>query len=241
MRVLVVADIHANYPALTAVLREAHDALICLGDLIGYGPHPSACVEEIRRRGDVVLQGNHDRALADHRPPGCRPAFRWLAEATSEIAEHQLDTADVEYLRGLPRWAASTLDDRSYVAVHATPADPQYTYLGPDPVAWAQQAEAVDADLILVGHTHLQFRLRAGRSEVINPGSVGQPKDGDPRAAYAVIDQGRVELKRVAYDVNETVRALRQTNVDPSAVAILAGLLVSGTPPSHPLAPAAGV
>jgi putative phosphoesterase len=231
MRVLVIADVHGNLAALDAVLAEPHDALICLGDMVGYGPHPGACTRCICEQAELILRGNHDHALATGVPPGCRPSFQWLTEATAHLGAAQLSAAERAALSELPTRTSRTIDSVRYALVHATPTDPLYRYLEPGSDGWRREVRAVDAEVLLVGHTHLQFRLEVDGHTVINPGSVGQPKDGDPRAAYAIIDDGAVTLCRVAYPVERTIADLEQRGVEPAAVAILAQLLRTGQRP----------
>lgn len=119
--------------------------------------------------------------------------------------------SDVHWLGTRPSFAYLGADGVRLLCVHAVPSDPLYRYLGPDPHAWEREAAGVEADVVLVGHTHIQFELRAGNTRVVNPGSVGQPRDGDPRAAYAVIEDGAVALRRVAYDVERTVTRYGET------------------------------
>jgi putative phosphoesterase len=231
-RALVLSDIHGNLAALEAVAAaERYDAVICLGDIVGYGPEPAACVRWIRDRAPVVVQGNHDRAFAERVGPGCREQFRWLAEATAPVAHTQLAASDLGYLAALPRWAYLELSGIRYLFVHATPRDPLYQYLDPEPEAWEAAVIGIDADVVVVGHTHVQFDIPAGERRVVNPGSVGQPKDGDPRAAYAVIEGGAISLRRVSYPVDRTVDALRRAGVIAPAVRDLATLLRTGRVP----------
>lgn len=232
MRLLVISDIHGNLAALEAVAAESHDAVVCLGDIVGYGPEPGACLRWIRSRPGLAVQGNHDRALAEGTPPGCRAQFRVLADATAPIGRRQTGPAELAWLAGLPRWAFLTVAGVRFMFVHATPRDPLYEYLGPDAARWQDEVRATDADVVVVGHTHLQFQLRAGSRRVINPGSVGQPKDGDPRAAYAVIDDGIVTLHRVAYPVERTIDALRERGMSADVVAALSELLRTGRVPA---------
>jgi putative phosphoesterase len=229
MRALVISDIHGNAAALRAVLAVPHDLVLCLGDLVGYGPHPAACVDVIRQQATLCVQGNHDRAFGANVPPGASVRFQGLAAATTPIADAQLSDEDRRYLRELPRWGFIRLHGRQFMAVHATPRDPLYEYLGPDRDAWIERARSMSTDVLLVGHTHLQFRVDAGDRVIVNPGSVGQPKDGDPRAAFAVIDDGEVTLHRAAYDVEETVGALVGSPIPPDAAASLAALLRTGS------------
>ncbi|MDE3151241.1 MAG: metallophosphoesterase family protein [Gemmatimonadota bacterium] len=228
MRALVVSDIHGNAAALRAVLGVPHDLVLCLGDIVGYGPYPGACVEIIREQATLCVQGNHDRAFGAGVPPGASARFQGLAAATTPIANAQLSDEDRRYLRELPRWGFIRLAGRQFMAVHATPRDPLYEYLGPDRDAWIERARTMSTDVLLVGHTHLQFRIDAGDRVIVNPGSLGQPKDGDPRAAYAVIDDGNVTLHRIAYDVEATVQALLASPVPAAAGTALAALLRTG-------------
>lgn len=231
MKTLVVSDIHGNWPALEAVLNEPHDVAVCLGDLVGYGPEPAACVGWSRSNAVVCVMGNHDRAAAEGVAPGCREQFRWLAEAVAPRTRAQLSLDDVAYLGALPRFAALDFVDSGWACVHATPRDPLYRYLGASVDDWTTELVGTSASVLLVGHTHIQFDLIAGATRVINPGSVGQPKDGDPRAAYAVIEDGRVSLRRVAYPIERTVRLLRHAGLPEGAVGALATLLRTGRVP----------
>ncbi|HUK22062.1 MAG TPA: metallophosphoesterase family protein [Gemmatimonadales bacterium] len=233
MRTLVISDVHGNLAALEAVLAEPHDSLICLGDLVGYGPDPAACVRRIRAEDGVIVQGNHDRAIADGVEPRCRADFRRLAEAVVPLTQSQLDSADIRFLRELPHWAAPQLDQSgSALCVHATPRDPLYRYIGPNPSEWESELEGIEAKLVLVGHTHLQFSLGVGSRRVVNPGSVGQPKDGDPRAAYAILENEQIALKRIAYPIEITVRHLSHAGVPAFAVTALTQLLRTGKAPT---------
>ena len=182
----------------------------------------------------MVVQGNHDRANADGAPPRCRREFEWLAEAVVPLTRSQLTADDVAYLSGLPRWAETDVGGLRVLCVHATPIDPLYRYLGPDPAAWEAETAGAFPSLMFVGHTHLQFDLAAGRTRIVNPGSVGQPKDDDPRAAYALIEEDALTLKRVSYPVERTVAGLERGGIRPDAVADLSSLLRTGrTPPAR--------
>lgn len=232
MKTLVLSDIHGNLAALEAVAAQPHDLLICLGDLVGYGPQPGPCVRWVRAHAALVVQGNHDRALGDGSPAGCRTEFQWLADALAPLGQAQLSGEERAYLAGLPRSVVRELDGTRCLFVHATPGDPLYRYLGPDQAAWAVEVGSLDADLVMAGHTHLQFELIVDGKRVVNPGSVGQPKDGDPRAAYAVHENGACRFGRMPYDVERTIAELQATGADRDAVADLSLLLRTGrTPP----------
>jgi len=228
MRMLVLSDVHGNLPALEAVLAEAHDAVACLGDIVGYGPQPAECLALLRAEAAVAVSGNHDRAVAEGIAPRCSQRFEWLAEAVSAIARTALTSDDVAYLAALPHGATLETAGVAIALVHATPSDPLYGYRGSDARLWKRDVGSIGADVLLVGHTHIQFRLAVDEVAVINPGSVGQPKDGDARAAYAVVEDGSVTLRRVAYDVERTIRALERAPIGRAAVEVLAALLRTG-------------
>ena len=237
MRVLVLSDIHGNLAALEAVPSTSYDAVVCLGDLVGYGPNPGPVVRWVRENATLTLQGNHDRALADRVAPGCRAQFEWLAQATFSLGQQQLSPEELAYLGALPRQALRSFDGVRYLFVHATPSDSLYRYLGPEPDVWAKEVAGVDADVIVVGHTHIQFELALAGRRVVNPGSVGQPKDGDPRAAYAVLEDGGVRLCRTAYPVERTIDAFRNTGVPAEALSALGSLLRTGRVSANTAAP----
>jgi putative phosphoesterase len=228
VRVLVVSDIHGNWPALEAVAAVPHDSVVCLGDIVGYGPHPAECLRWLRTSHASIVQGNHDRSAADGVPPRCRPDFEWLAAATVHIARRQLADEETAFLRALPRTRDLILDGKRVVLLHAAPADPLYGYLGPDREQWRTALAGVPAELVLVGHTHLPFHFQFGDLQVLNPGSLGQPKDGDPRAAYAIIEDGIPSLERAIYPVERTIDALGAAGVDPAALGALSALLRTG-------------
>lgn len=231
MRTLVISDIHGNWPALEAVAAVPHDAVVCLGDIVGYGPQPGECLRWLRASDACIVQGNHDRSLADGVPPRCRLKFEWLAAATLHIARHQLSDEETAFLRALPRTRDIVLDGKRALLLHATPTDPLYNYLGPDRAKWRTTLAAIQADIVLVGHTHLPFHFQFGDVHVLNPGSLGQPKDGDPRAAYAIIENGVAKLERISYPVERTVDALGTAGVDRAAFRALSALLRTGRSP----------
>jgi predicted phosphodiesterase len=221
MRVAVISDIHANLYALEAVLsaidREHVDAIWCLGDLVGYGPRPNRCCAAVRARADLSLAGNHDLGvigrleLSDFSPDAAAAA-RWSRTVLDEDARG--------FLGSLPPSA----EHGGVELFHGSPRDPIWDYVLTDEAAEAS-FRLTSADVVLVGHSHVALALAwerdalaggiaPGGSEhdlsrgrwLLNPGSVGQPRDGDPRAAYLVLDLGRrfASFRRVAYPVERT-------------------------------------
>lgn len=233
-RILLISDVHANWPALEAIVAaEPYDYLIVGGDLVSYGPHPREVVDFVRREATVAVRGNHDAALAHGVDCRCAPASKPLAEATRAVHRGMLSPAQTSYLGGLPLTGVLTLEDKRFFSVHASPRDHLYRYtLTPDAPGEHLRAEIadVDADVIVLGHTHFPMIRRVGNQTVINPGSVGQPRDGDPRASYAVIEDGVPELRRAAYDIDRTVHDLRALPLSPAIVDPLVAILKAGKP-----------
>ncbi len=151
-------------------------------------------------------------------PGATTKSGRWAA-ATRPIHWELLSRPDLFYLARLPVTRTLTLDGRTFHLVHATPRDPLDEYLTDEPDAWRSRLESVEADYICVGHSHLPFHLDLGRTQVVNPGSVGQPRDGDPRASYAVIENGTIEFHRVAYDLDAVIRQMRRVGLSEEWVA----------------------
>ena len=202
MRVGVVSDIHANRVALEAVLGDMPDvdALVCAGDVVGYNPWPADCVGALRRRGVPTVMGNHDRAVVT----GAGFAGNGMADAGVEHARERLDETAMEWLSDLPE--ERLLFEGRMKVVHGHPDDPnRYTY----PALFSERLLDGE-DVLVMGHTHVQAHERYDDGVVMNPGSVGQPRDDDPRAAYAVVDLEAltVEEHRVEYDIEAVVEAV---------------------------------
>lgn len=228
MRILVVSDIHANWAALRE-MPENVDRVLVLGDLVDYGPEPRPCIDWVRDRSAVAVRGNHDNAVAFRVGCGCSPAMRDASEETRGLMWDLLDPADFDFLGSRPLTADVTIGGVRFHLVHATPSDPLHTYLRPgEEKRWAEEVARVDADVLLVGHTHLPMVMRVGKKLVVNPGSVGQPRDGDPRAAYAIFEDGEPRLERASYDVDATVQALAAKGLTHRTLESLTLLLRSG-------------
>lgn len=202
MKVGVLSDIHANTVALDAVIEEMPpvDELICAGDIVGYNPWPAECIEFVREHDVTTVMGNHDRAAAGHNAFG----FNSMAGAGVEYAREQLSDEQVSFLRSL--LDSERCFDGEVRIVHGHPNDPdRYTY----PADFGPELLGEESVLVL-GHTHVQGHETFEDGIVMNPGSVGQPRDGDPRAAYAVLDldEMRVTEHRVAYDIERVQEAV---------------------------------
>ncbi|MBI2781088.1 MAG: metallophosphoesterase family protein [Chloroflexi bacterium] len=236
MRIAVLSDIHANLPALDAVIADAGDvdAVWHLGDVVGYGPDPDGVVERLQSIGAVGVRGNHDAAACggseiDWFNPDARRAMEWT-RAT-------IGSATATWLGELPE--RSTLN--GFELVHGSPRKPIWEYVTSSGVALENLA-LLTAPVCLHGHTHVPVAwveaggrvelVRAargshlelgGRRALVNPGSVGQPRDGDPDASYAIVDPeaGVVSWRRVAYDVAAVQAAMRAAGLPASLSARL--------------------
>jgi putative phosphoesterase len=207
MRVGLVSDIHGNRVALDAVAADMPDVdrLVCAGDVVGYNPWHAACVEWIRDRGVPTVMGNHDRAVAG----GGSFGFNSMAGAGVQHARETLSEEQIGWLGDLPD--RRTAVDGRVKLVHGHPDDPdRYTY-----PAEFRPGLLGDEDVLVLGHTHVQGHATYDEGVVVNPGSVGQPRDGDPRAAYAVLDLEAmtVDERRVSYDVDRVVRAVAEAGL----------------------------
>lgn len=198
MKIGLISDIHANLPALEAVLRDmpSVDSIVCAGDVIGYNPMPAACVDRIQDVAVVTVQGNHDRMVETP----VRYAANHMAHAGLKYALDALSEAQLEWLRELPE--STTFGGGDYLLVHSHPdrrGEYVYPEKFPDLRPFLDEYEGV-----VLGHTHVQGKAHVDDRLVVNPGSVGQPRDGDSRAAYAVLDTeaNDAELRRKHYDVD---------------------------------------
>jgi diadenosine tetraphosphatase ApaH/serine/threonine PP2A family protein phosphatase len=230
VRYLIVSDIHANLEAFEAVLAAAPPStwnrLIVLGDLVGYGAAPNAVIDRVRELAPfAIIRGNHDKAAC-----GIEDAsnFNHIARVAAAWTGDTLTPENREYLRALPA-GPMTIDDRVEIC-HGSPFDEDHYIFDADD-AW-RAIETGERQLCLFGHTHLPvvfqragesfegfvpegdedvtIRLEPGVRYVVNPGSVGQPRDGDPRAAFAIYDseEATLELRRVPYPVDAAQRRI---------------------------------
>ncbi len=226
MKLLIVSDIHSNWPALRAIDEDA-DRVICLGDLVDYGPQPSECVLAVMERGWPVIKGNHDAAVAEGYKCG---NYRGVPMHVRDLNRDRLGQDEMQYLSSLPLTNVFGFAGARFCAVHASLSDPLSRYLFPftSQEVWQAELALADADFVLMGHTHWPWIRKFEEKTVVNPGSIGQPRDGDPRASYAIWEDGRVEIRRVEYPIEETVKALEQTGLDGPTVKLLAEILRRG-------------
>lgn len=230
MRYLIISDIHANLVALEAVLQDAAkewDVIWCLGDIVGYGPNPNECAELLQQHDHLSLSGNHDWAVLgkldiESFNSEARTALRWTQETISEETR--------QFLAQLPPLRV----EAPFTLAHGSPRQPVWEYILDERSA-GENFRHFDTAYCLVGHSHVPLLFEdmgGGKSRaslphygealqlderrlIINPGSVGQPRDSDPRAAYALLDSDTMiwEHRRVAYDIAETQERMREAGM----------------------------
>lgn len=239
MRVLIISDIHANFTAFETVLKDAKgdwDYVWCLGDVVGYGPDPNECVEKLQELPHLCLAGNHDWAALNRLDirtfnPDARRAVDWTRDTLTD--------ENTRWLEALP----TTFVIGEYTLVHASPREPIWEYILDTNTA-AMNFPHFETPYCLVGHTHQpviyelpsdnhepntvkpayrQQRQLNGRRQIINPGSVGQPRDADPRAAYAILDfdNNIWEYRRVDYDIAAVQNRMRVAHMPERLIARL--------------------
>ena len=227
MRILVISDIHANLTAFETVLRHAEgqwDFVWCLGDLVGYGPDPNECVELLNTMPHICLAGNHDWAALERIDIR---TFNQDARRAAEWTRDALTPENMAYLESLP----VTFVIGNYTLVHASPREPVMEYIL-EPLVAALNFPHIETPYCFVGHTHQPviyeqvepsggtrarephygepFALN-GQRQIINPGSIGQPRDHNPDSAYGLLDTetGIFEHRRVPYDIRDVQRRIR--------------------------------
>jgi putative phosphoesterase len=218
-RVAVITDIHANLPALVAALEAIEridvDALYCGGDLVGYGPHPNEVCRLIEKRGIPTIYGNYDYAIGrDLEDCGCAYRDRHDRELGQLSVAWTLEHADwrsKDFMRGLPFDLRFDLGGRRVRVVHGSPRKVnEYLFADKPARTFERIAAGADCDVLVFGHTHQPWVAEYGGVLFVNCGSVGKPKDGDPRASFAVLevvgDELMATIERVEYDAEDVAR-----------------------------------
>jgi protein phosphatase len=248
LRIVLLSDIHGNYDALSTVLNliKDYDYLVVVGDLVDYGPEPEKVVDTIKSLNAIVVRGNHDHAVAFNVDCGCGEKTHDISIFTRErITIPRLDENQVKYLGSLPLEETISLNGYSLKIVHGSPSNPLYGYVYPwnirsslcsTNLRLAASMDEKECELtwsvLFLGHTHYQFSLRMGKTLIVNPGSVGQPRDGDQRASFTIVELNGDEQKiihyKAKYDVDSTLRKLSELIQDKYYYDKLARILING-------------
>lgn len=210
MKVALISDVHSNLPAVENVFKEIKDLdyILCAGDLIGYNPFPSEVISFFRENDISSVLGNHDYAYLEKNTDWfnshAAEAIYWTIENTSD--------EDRKYIKNLPKRLEEEIGDTSFYVVHGSPSSiNEYVYPQTYQVKLKWMLEETDSDVLVLGHTHVPMIKEFDNGYVVNPDSVGQPRDGDKRASFLVVDLDEMSFhnKRVSYDidlVNEKIR-----------------------------------
>lgn len=222
MKLAVFSDIHSNIEALDRVLEkislENVDGIICCGDIVGYGPEPNECIEKIKRLKDLkIVAGNHDRAVAglfdvNWFNDNAKTAILWTV---SRITEKNKD-----FLKDLPE----KIVEENFTAVHGSPGEPISEYLI-KPSDMQENLKFFETQMCFIGHSHYPFvytneknitklqenePIKIVSKSIINPGSVGQPRDGDNRACFLILEGNEITFHRVEYDIEKVQNKMRE-------------------------------
>jgi diadenosine tetraphosphatase ApaH/serine/threonine PP2A family protein phosphatase len=229
MKLAILSDVHANLEALEAVLADVDSsgvaATACLGDFVGYGASPNDCIERLRPRLETAVLGNHDAAALGRLRLG---GFHTDAATTARWTVDQLTPEHRDWLGALPY----SVNWRGHRLVHATPSEPEEWHYVLSVADARVELEAFRERMGFIGHSHVpgsfdtdgvrvgyvrvpELQLKSGRRYLINVGSVGQPRDGDPRAAWLLLDEERdtLEHRRVDYDIDRAATRIRDAGL----------------------------
>jgi putative phosphoesterase len=226
MRLALFSDVHANLPALEAVLTDIAstgvDARYALGDLVGYAPWPNEVVERLRAEAIPAVLGNYDDGTGFERAQcGCAytdPTEKRLGDESFAWTKAHTSDPNKAWLRALPPAIRIDTDGVRVLLVHGSPRRiNEYLYEDKPDATFARIASGAAADVIACGHTHRPYDKTVGDVRFVNVGSAGKPKDGDRRACWTLLDTGgrdlRVEFRRVAYDVEAAARAVEASTL----------------------------
>jgi putative phosphoesterase len=219
MKLGLIADVHGNIAALEAVLTDMPpvDAVLCAGDVVGYYPHPNQVCDRLRRLGAWVVRGNHDAYVSEHLPFDQANDRAYRATWT----RRHLEPGHLAWLKTLPVEIDFKWGGRRVRLRHASPWDEE-TYLYPDSPA-LRDLKLNAAEILVVGHTHHPLAMHCGEGLLVNPGSIGQPRDWNPLASYAVLEleSCAVSHRRVAYDVAGLQRELMEMGWETKTIQVL--------------------
>lgn len=215
MRIGFISDVHANLPALRTFLeiakKERLERIYCGGDVVGYNPYPAEVVEIFMREKIPTVAGNHDASVCSNDFGN----FNWAAEAAGRWTRKKLTHEHLDYLSSLPPLLRFEWAGKRICVCHGSPYD-RDEYIYPQEVS-KELLFAANADILVLGHTHIQFFVTFPEGIVLNPGSIGQPRDGDWMPGYAILEEvdGKIEviLRRFEYPLYEILEKFRETEL----------------------------
>lgn len=234
MRIAFIADIHANLPALETVLKDINkhniDMVYCLGDIVGYGPFPNESIELLRKNRISTMMGNYDDGIGNYRLIcGCdykdEQAQR-IGEASIIWTKQNTTEENKSYLRLLPNRISFEILNHKFLLVHGSPNRlNEYLNQFLEDSYIDSMLEGEECNVLVCGHTHIPFYKKIEKGILINAGSVGKPKHGNPNATYVVVDiteKGvKIEIKEVGYDVDKTIAALKDSTLPQELIKVI--------------------
>jgi protein phosphatase len=229
MRILIISDIHGNiYPLQKVLKTETYDLMICLGDLVDYGPFPDEVTSIIREKANYCVLGNHDYSFAfDDECPGTTPEFRKITYEIRNYFKYRLSTENIAFLKTLPLTKEIMIEGQSFLLFHSSAEDPLGDY-----VTFDQNPEIIKkrmlpdkpVNVILYGHTHQSGMLKINNVIIFNPGSLGFPRGKDRYPSYAILENGQFKIQYVEYDVSKIVNEYKKHSVPEEIIHKLIGV-----------------
>ncbi|MEM3400183.1 MAG: YfcE family phosphodiesterase [Candidatus Micrarchaeia archaeon] len=212
--IAVISDVHANLPALEAVLKRIEKLnvkrIFCAGDVVGYYPFPDECVEKIVEKSIECVMGNHDYAVLTGDTRWFNETAAYAIDFTRRIMGRK------NFIAGMKQSFEIEIYGKLVGVFHGSPRNPLFEYVFPETRKERLSEMVGGYDALILGHTHIPMHVEAGKKIVVNPGSVGQPRDGDARASFITIDENwRVKNYRVGYKVEKTVEAVGRADLPP--------------------------
>jgi len=213
-KIAIISDIHSNFEAFKNVLKKIKKLgikkIYCCGDIVGYGAEPNECVELIRKDKIISIMGNHDIGCVNLQD---KELFNQWGRAAIEWSNKILNEENKGFLFNLPK----TLEAEGVYFVHGSPRDYLWEYVYPDDSAWSFREffNKIGKDVLVMGHTHVPFIRDFKGKLAINPGSVGQPRDGNAKASFCILDtvKKKAEIKRIKYDVKKTADKIKKAGL----------------------------
>ncbi|HOP32409.1 MAG TPA: YfcE family phosphodiesterase [Candidatus Hydrothermia bacterium] len=227
MRVLVISDIHGNIVTMEKLLKqEQYDLMICLGDIVDYGPFPNEVVQMVRENADFCVLGNHDFSLAfGTECPGTTDEFREITYNLRDFFDYELTLENANYIRNLPYTMELNLLSVEILMVHSSPKSPLDGYVTLDQdvnIIKEQMIQERHFDKILYGHTHKSGYITIENTVILNPGSLGFPR-GDRHPTYGIFEDGNFEIKTLEYNAKKLINVYKDHKVPEKIIEMLFG------------------